>query len=125
MTGDAVFRQAMRLLGYTNAQGEVDGGREAGLFRRATALVNQIYADLSAIENGEGGEPLERLSQELPLSLRTQTDVMPYGVAMLIAQSEGDDELQGYYASVYNQKRQAVHRREERIGDMLPGRWLL
>ena len=50
---------------------------------------------------------------------------MPYGVAMLIAQSEGDDELQGYYASVYNQKRQAVPRREERIGDMLPGRWLL
>lgn len=44
---------------------------------------------------------------------------------MLIAQSEGDDELQGYYASVYSQKRRAVPRREERIGDILPGRWLL
>ncbi len=125
MTGEAVFHQALRLLGYTNAQGEVDSGQEAGLFRRATALVGQIYADLSAIETGEGGEPLTGLSQELPLSLRTQTDVMPYGVAMLIAQAEGDEELQGYYAAVYNQKRSAVPRREERIEDVLPGRWLL
>ena len=47
----------------------------------------------------------------------------PYGVAMFLAQAEGDGTNQQYYASLYQQKRNAVRRYPRRRQDVLPTVW--
>lgn len=60
MTGDAVFRQAMRLLGYTNAQGEVDGRPRGRAVSAATALGESDLCGSSAPLRTEREESLWR-----------------------------------------------------------------
>lgn len=120
-----VFYQAMSLLGYTNAQGTVDGLQSAELLRRALAVVNQVAADLWPLEMGyeQAFEPLTAAGQAIPLSAQAVDGVMPFGAAMYLAQAEGDGANQQFYAALYEQKRQAVRRVPKRRGDALPNVW--
>ncbi len=120
MTANEVFRQAMRLLGYTDTLGDLDSAQNTELYKRGLTVINQLVCDLSTSENGVLAAPLSTLRQELPLSERTARDVLPYGVAMLLAAAEGDGDNQQLFAALYDQKRVSVQRRYERRADTLP-----
>ncbi len=121
MNGNEVLRQALILLNYTDTHGdgEVPGG--AGLYKRALATVNQIVAELWYQEHSEPFQPLSDLHQPLPLSAAVVQTVVPYGVAMLLAQEDGDADNQTVYAALYDGRRAAAtHNTTARIADALP-----
>lgn len=117
MTGNDIFKQAMVLLNYTDNNGNVNAGNNANLNKRALPIVNQIYADLS-----ESAEPkiLTSLNEQIDLNRYALLNVMPYGVAMLLAQSDGDAENQTLYASLYNQRRASAFKNGSSRIDVLP-----
>lgn len=121
-TGQEVLERAMLLLGYTNSYGEIDGVKDAELLKRGASAVIQIYNDLKRIDAlGEAAVELSGMADVILLSPETIDDVMPYGVAMMIAQNEGDGDSQALYAALYNQKRSSVpHKTISRL-DVLPG----
>ncbi len=126
-TGRDVWERAMRLLNYTDGGGRLDGAQYAELFKRALPLVNQIYGDLWFCERDDAFCELSALEQPLRLSQRCIHDVAPYGVAMLLAQTESDGDSQQLMAALYNQKRSSMQRAVCRR-DVLPvggdGGWL-
>ncbi len=108
-TGKEVLECAMRLLGYTNHLGDLDNVRDAELFKLGAAAVTQIYNDLRRLDRaGNPQTALEHMTDPIGLSPVTIDDIMPYGVAMLIAQNEGDGDSQALFAGLYNQKRSSV-----------------
>lgn len=119
-TGGEVFRLAMSLLGYTGPDGAVDGAQSAELFRRGLDIVNQVMADLWPLERRDPFQPLRSLQQEIPLSAAAATDVMPYGTALFLAQTDGDGSNQAFFAGLYESKRNRVRRPSDRRGDRLP-----
>ncbi len=120
MSGQDVFRQAMRLLGYTDTLGDLDSGQNTEQYKRGLTVINQLVCDLSLAESGTMAPPLSSLRQELPLSERTVRDVLPYGVAMLLAAAESDGDNQQLFAALYDQKRVSVRQTYERRTDTLP-----
>lgn len=116
MTGAEVLRQAMGLLGYDGLE-ELSGLSEV-LPGGATA-VNQIYADLHYITSLRPFKPLASLNETLLLPDRAAVDVMPYGVAMLLAQSESDGDNQQLFAELYNRKRHSLSRTDA-VRDRMP-----
>ena len=120
-TGKDVIVRALRLLGYTDSAGESDVLQDAVRMRRGADAVMQIYEDVKRLDAcGEAYKSLLSMNEAIPLSTATVDDVMPYGVAMLLAQSEGDAESQAFFAKVYSQKRMAVPRKTVRRRDVLP-----
>ncbi len=119
MTGRQVLQQAMLLLGYTDENGQVDLQKNTDLLRKGTAVTEQVFADLCLCESGLLPQAPFRLDEELPLKAVTVRDVMPFGVAMLLAQAEGDGENQSVFAGIYNQKRARCGGKTSRI-DVLP-----
>ena len=115
----------MQLCGYVNGEGAPDRLRDADIYKRGLALVNQIYTDMFFAETPEGGfSPLTSMEQEIPLSARCVNDILPYGVAMLLAQAEGDATTQSIFSYAYNQKRAGGVKTMRRIADALPkGEW--
>lgn len=123
-TGADVFERAMSLLGYTGVYGEVDGAQSAELFRRGLDIINQVTADLWPLEQGEADfVPLVSTQEALPLSPQAVEGVAPYGVAMLLAQADGDGTNQAFYAALYQQKRNGVRRLKRERADALPRPW--
>ena len=119
-TGEQIWRQALLLLNYVDAYGCVDRVDSAELWRRGLILINQIYGELWRQEKGEETfVPLRSMKDPVLVSSHTVQAVMPYGVAMLLAQSEGDGDNQRLFTSLYNTKRTAVSREESRR-DVLP-----
>ena len=105
-TGLDALNQALLLLGYTNGYGEPDGQNDAELYKRGTAAVRQVYRDLCRIERrNEPEPPALRMDRAIPLSAAAVGDVMPYGVAMFLAQSEGSGDSQALFAAIYDRKR--------------------
>ncbi len=106
MTGAELFKRALILLGYTDSLGEVPA--EQRLRSRALAVINAVYADLYYITQGSGFRPLSSLCEPVLLPERALYDVMPYGVAAQLAQSESDGDSQQFFVMLYNQKRTAL-----------------
>ena len=117
MTLREMYIKAMILLGYVKSDGEISGQQE--LQKQSVAAVNQIYADLFFALGNSDFKPLDNSSQMIDLPERILNDVMPYGVAMLIAQSENDGDSQALYANIYNKKRASV-RAENTVQDVMP-----
>ncbi len=120
MTGQEVFRQAMRLLGYTDTLGDPDSAQNTEVYKRGLTVINQLLCDLSLSESGTMAPPLSSLKQDVPLAEQTVRGVLPYGVAMLLAAAEGDGDNQQFFAALYDQKRVAVRQTYERRTDTLP-----
>ena len=116
MTGKSVLYQALGLLGYRNME-ELTG--QAEILMNGSTAVNQIYADLHYASSLRPFTPLADLNQELLLPERAAADMMPYGVAMLLAQSESDGDSQQLFAELYNRKRKSLSRTEY-VGDVMP-----
>ncbi|MBQ4055230.1 MAG: hypothetical protein IJO75_01230 [Clostridia bacterium] len=125
MTGTDILRQAYTLLNYTDANGNVNAANNANLSKRALPIINQIYADLWQPRMvGAKFEVLSTMNQPLDLDDYTAINIMPYGVAMMLAQSDGDVDNQSVYASLYNQRRAGAVTTTDRIIDKLPRTYL-
>lgn len=108
MTGTEAFRRALSLLNYTEprADGGVPGGEV--LYRRALPVLNQIAADLWYRGNTAPYPTLTALNEPIPLPPAVADNVLPYGVAMLLAQLSGDADAQTLMAAQYDQRRGAA-----------------
>lgn len=120
MTGKEAFRQALRLLNYTDNLGEPDSRRQTELYKRSLAVVNQIVAELGLAETGAVPERLTSLQQEVPLSERAARLVLPYGIAMLTAAAQNDGDNQAVFAALYDGRRTACCQSYVRRTDVLP-----
>lgn len=120
MTGQEAFRQALRLLGYTDTLGQPDSGNSAEAYKRALAVVNQIAAELGTLERGELPAPMLTLAEPVPLSERCTREILPYGIAMLLAASRSDTDNLSLFSALYHARRTAASTRYERRHDTLP-----
>ncbi len=111
MKGHNFFDDAMRLLGYTDFEGNVQDTE--GLKSRAVSVINRILADLGA------GCTIKKLSDEILLNEK-QTDAAIYGVAMLLALSDGNGEKNRLFAELYNGKRAVSKGGKDAVRDTLP-----
>lgn len=117
MTGGEMMNKALTLLGYTNSTGEI--AVEQRFSSRAMTVLNSIYSDLYYTQKNTGFEALENLEDEILLSERILNDVMPYGVAMLFAESESDGDNQQLFSMLYNQKRLSLTSGDN-VKDVIP-----
>lgn len=106
MMGNEILKKAMELLGYTDSNGAAQLTQR--IKSRALTVINQVYSDLHyALYNTEFA-PIEKLSDEIRLPTRILQEVMPYGVASFLAQSESDGDQQQFMVMMYNQKRKLL-----------------
>lgn len=117
MTGQEILKTAADLLGYNDANGNFL--LSARISSTAVTTVNRIYSDLWHICNDTEFTPIKTLQEEIKLPERVLNDVMPYGVAMMMAQSESDGDQQQMYSVLYNRKRASLSK-TEKIQDVLP-----
>ena len=121
MTGQQMFDKSMILLGYSGVHNEIAGKDE--LLTRGLAFINQIYSDLHYASNTTDFILLNNINDEINLPTRVLYDVMPYGVAMFLAQAEGDGDNNQIFAALYNQKRWSVKAPSKTIIDSMPKAW--
>lgn len=119
MTGEQVFERALVLINYTGPNGEVSRRQNTELYKRAVPVLNQVLADVQHVSGGEFVQ-IEDIDQELPVSDDVAMRVMPYGVAMFVAQSEGDGDNQQLMAQQFNALRGSVPRESGKRQDVLP-----
>lgn len=124
MNGRSLFDKAMIMLGYTSAEG-LSG--EEDMLKKALVIINNVYAELyTAFVQKQGDEdgfvPLANINDTLNLPPRVANDIAPYGVAMWLAQSEGDADSQTLYANLYNQKK-VCGKKFDKITDKMPHIW--
>ena len=98
MTAQKIIEKASLMLGFS-------GANEQRIQENALTVVNAIYAELFFLENDKGFKEINDFSDEINLSERILNDVMPYGVASLLAFALGDIENQNHYGQIYNLKR--------------------
>jgi hypothetical protein len=121
-TGKDVLTRALQLLGYVDSLGNVDSLQDAELMKRGTTAVMQIYNDIQRVEKPSAfdTEPFN-MADEIKLSAISVNDVMPYGVAMLIADIDNNGVAQAKFADIYNQKRKSIPRSYATRIDVIPG----
>ena len=112
MTAANIFSKAISLIGYTG-----DSHIES-IKQRAIPLINAAYIDVCRAKNIEF-TPIKAMSDELLIDEKLALDVLVYGLAMFIAQSEGDDEISAFFCDLYNRKRGSLAT-SDRIIDVLP-----
>lgn len=110
MNGDYVIEKAVELLGYDN---------NARYQFKSLSALNSIYSDLFYLNNDEGFKPLTTTGDEIALTEKIINDVMPYGVASMIALSMGDSDNQQIFSQIYNLKRKRA-KTKGTIEDVLP-----
>lgn len=120
MTGKEAFRRALTLLGYTDASGQPDSAANGELYKRGLVITDQLCADLAIAESGQCPPSLLSLNEALPLSEEAARQVLPYGIAMMLAASRGDGDHQRLFATLYAQKRTNLCRKAPRRTDVLP-----
>lgn len=116
MTAREILNSALKLLGYTEANGNSELPQR--IINRGTALINVIYSELWRAEGKTNFIPIKSLADEILLTESVLSEVMPCGVAALIAQSESDGDMQQLWAEIYSRKRATMTRFEERVNDL-------
>ena len=124
MNGMSLFEKAMEMLGYTSAEG-ISG--EKDILPKALVSINSIYAELyGAFVQKKGDEdsfvPLANINDNLNLPPYVANDIAPWGVAMLLAQSENDADNQALFANLYNQKK-VRGKKFGRVKNAMPHVW--
>lgn len=117
MTAKEIYLKAMTMLGYISASGEISGEEE--FKKKGICAVNQIYSDLFFALHKTGFCEIRHSDDEIFLPEKALYDIMPYGVAMLIAQNENDGDNQNLYCDIYSKKRASLCTGSYVI-DMLP-----
>lgn len=115
MTGREILIQALMLLNYTNSDGIVDDERLADIDARGLAIVNTVYSECARAEGKRAVLPVSSLFVEIPLGDEALRDVMPLGVAAMVALGENDQTNQAVFASMFNDKIRRLHPSCERV----------
>lgn len=110
MNGYDLYRRALALLGYLDRDGAA--ADEEHLLRRAGDALVELCADL-------GVPPPAVFTDRLTASAQA-LEALPYGMAMLLALSEGDAESNHFFCGLYNAKRAAAKAARGQIRDVLP-----
>lgn len=116
MTAKQILSLSLTALGYVDSAGNPD---HTAFIGQAMAAVNTIYAELYYCANKSGFKPVANYEEQIILPERLLYDCMHYGVAMLIAQSENDNDSQRMFAELYNNKLGAANQQMSII-DVLP-----
>ena len=109
MIANAIVNKALTLLGYTDRE------RFAA---PALVAVNTVSAEMYYDSGREGFAEISNLSENIRLSDRECTVIMPYGVAAYLARHAGDSNNQAYFAALYNMRRRPAP--AGNIQDVLP-----
>lgn len=117
MTAAELMTEAVLLLGYADPSGRI--AADTQMQQRAMTAINAAYADLFYSLGGEDFKPVKAPEDVIDLPERVLNDVILYGVAAFLAQSENDGDQQQYYVMLYNAKRAALTRTET-VSDVLP-----
>ena len=115
--GSIMIKNALSLLGYDDSLGDVS--TEQRFKGRSLALLNSLYSDLWYRLKNEPFIPLSSAEEEIKLPERVVYDVIPYGLAALLAQTANDSEMQHLFSTMYNDKLKTLTRSEQ-ISDVLP-----
>lgn len=118
MTGAQMFITALNMLGYTTSE---------RFQSKALTTINQVYADIwycvndteKNLTDDTDFTPLKNLADDINLNTRILHDIMPYGVAAVLAQIENDGDNQQYFTMLYNRKRAGINRMSN-IVDTIP-----
>ncbi len=110
MKGYEVFKRVLNLLGYINTDDAI--GNDNSLYQRSFYLINQILSDLKQKE-------IENMNDEINIPEKS-LEALFYGVAMLLALSNGDGSKNSLFAGIYNSKRSAALSESEKIADNMP-----
>lgn len=119
MTGQEMIEQALRLLGYAENNGNIHLTQT--VINRALPIINLVNAEL-ARSCDVMFIPLKSLTDDIILPGNALNEVMASGVAMYIAQAEGDNSNQAFWGAEYNAKRTTLSHFSE-IQDTLPSVW--
>ena len=117
MTAADMEKKIINLLGYTDGSGNI--AQNTHLRQRVLTAINAVYADLFYALGRTEFSPVLSPEDAIDLPERVLNDVMPYGAAAFLAQSENDGDRQQYYIMLYNQKRAALTRSES-VEDSMP-----
>ena len=117
MTAAEMEKTVIRLLGYTDGSGSIAPSTQ--LRQKALTAINAVYADLFYSLGMTGFSPALSPESKIELPERVLNDIMPYGAAAFLAQSENDGDRQQYYIMLYNQKRAALTRKDG-VQDNMP-----
>lgn len=104
MNAKEIYNKAMIMLGYLGSEG-ISG--ETEMSRKGITAINLVISDIGKYFK-ESPKQISSLSDDVNLPEQILVDVMPYGVAMFLAQSEGDGDNQQLFAVLYNRKRVGV-----------------
>ena len=106
MTANVIFNDALKILGYTDSDGNLE--LTTRLRNRAIVTVKLVYGDLWRICNEGCFKPIKSLSDEIYLPDNATGDIFVYGLAMHIARSENDGDQQQLFAMLYNSRRASL-----------------
>lgn len=106
MTVKQMYDRALVLLGETDFIGVKD---DAEILKQAITIVDVVGEELHSLVSHHKWQHLTDCNEEIPLP-DNALSVMPYGVAMWIAKSEGDMTQQSYFATLYTQKQAKLTR---------------
>ena len=119
MTGYEVVQQALVRLNYTTPLGDTDNGLNTEHLRRGLTVVNTVLADLQTVAGVELTQ-ITDLQEELPLDKKVALLAAVPGVAMHLAQGEGDGDSFNRFATEYEQRRRLAARPHGRVRDVVP-----
>lgn len=114
-----VINRAMVLLGYTDQFGTPDSEQYIAMYKRGIDFTNAICTDLARLENKTFKDFIS-VDDEILLSEVTVNDIVPYGVAMWLAQSDNDGDNQQLFAGLYNAKRATTPRPQRTVTAKYP-----
>ena len=103
MKAKELLNNALKMLGYTNADGNAE--LTTRIRNSAIVTVNFVYSDLWKTASREVFEPIKSLDDEIVLPTKATDECFLYGLAMHIARSENDGDQQQYFATLYNARR--------------------
>lgn len=118
MTANSLFNDALKMLGYTDNDGNAE--LTSRLRNRAVTTVNLVYVDLWRIYNSGEFKPIKLLSDEIKLPEKALGDVFLYGLAMHIARSENDGDQQQFFTMLYNSRRSTLTQ-YDKVKNVIPG----
>lgn len=119
MTGYEVVQQALVRLNYTTPLGDTDNGLNSEHLRRGLEAVNTVLADLQEVAGAELTQ-LTELEEKLPLDEKVAVLAAVPGVAMHLAQGEGDGDSFNRFATEYEQRRRLAARPHGKVRDVVP-----
>ncbi len=109
MTAKAVYLNALAFLGYSD---------NPNFKSRAIGIINNVYLDLwRIVKPSEEFEALEELANKIDLPDKVILSAMISGVAEKLALSEGDGELQQYFALDYDRNKAKLNT-EDQVQDI-------